>query len=92
MEYILLKTKYNQDLSEQLETNIAAVGISLDRVIENGFSNDPDPLHLRVIVGVPCIPGLVAVHNDKLIHSVDNPAMLPTFEAIATQKLAELEA
>lgn len=90
MQNYLLKTKFNQDKSDQLKTASESVSLSVKELNEF-FDSEND--YLRNI-GVQKVPSVVAIHEHTdgkkyLIHQTDNPYALATFNADADAKLTE---
>lgn len=90
MEKYLLKTKFNQEKSNQLTLASESVSLTLSEVNEF-FDSEND--YLRNL-GVQNIPSVVAVHlhtdgKKYLIHQTDNAYALATFNADADAKLTE---
>ena len=87
MKYVLLKTKYNQAKSKDLQDAAAAFAFN-EQVIEEAFSN-----HEYSNLGYRAAPSLLAVYNQNgenvLINQTDNHLLLATFKTDSEAKLTE---
>lgn len=84
-----LKTKYNENKTEEIQSAISAIGVSIDESF-GYFSSYPNELKDISVSSVPC---LIAVYDDgtqkTLIHQESSPFKIGSFQADADAKLDE---
>lgn len=87
MEYVLLKTKYNEAKSQELHDAVQLFNLS-ETVVDEAFDgHDYSKLSYRAV------PSLLAVYDDNgkkvLINETDNHLLFATFKQESEAKLDE---
>lgn len=85
MDIFLLKTKHNQEKTDQLSEAVESLNLDFT-VIDEAYDYSVDWLRKMGVQKIPCV---VAVNNNEIINQTDNAYSLATFRADSEALITE---